>query len=301
MSEEKNHRKTAIAKTKRQQSFKRSIIFFGVIITILLAMIFFQDVQLGNSAPNNGEIWVHYIDVGQGDSILIRSAENAVLIDGGTAAASNNVVYYLEELGITTLDYVVATHPHSDHIGGLSAVFDRFTVRELWLPDVTQDTNTFERFLDAALRNNIEVTTVLAGDLLSAGKIQMTAVAPNANFYANTNDYSIVLHMQHGNTAFLFTGDAEELSENEIIVAGFNISANVLKVGHHGSTTSSSTAFLDAVNPNVAVIQVGAGNQFGHPNWRIMERLEERGIEVFRTDELGNIVIITDGNSIYLY
>jgi len=251
-------------------------------------------------SPLEGEVLVHFIDVGQGDSILVQSRNHAVLIDAGTASASQNIIGYLESLGVSSLDYVVATHPHSDHIGSMPEILDRFSVWNLWMPDVAHDTAAFERFLDAIERNNLEITTVQAGDTLSAGPIRMTAVAPNRSGYANLNDYSIVLHMQFGDTAFLFTGDSEALSEAEMIAAGWNLRANVLNAGHHGSRTSSSAPFLDAVGAQAVVISVGAGNQFGHPHPEVLERFAERNMEVMRTDEWGTIVMATDGVYIYL-
>jgi competence protein ComEC len=258
-------------------------------------------IQPATIAPLEGEILVHFIDVGQGDSILVQSENHAVLIDAGPAAASKNLTGYLEFLGIRSLDYVVATHPHSDHIGSMPEILDRFQVWNLWMPDVAHDTAAFEDFLDAVERNNLEITTVQAGDTISAGPIRMTAVAPNSSGHDNLNDYSIVLHMQHGGTAFLFTGDAEALSEAEMLAAGWNLQAGILKAGHHGSRTSSTAAFLDAVGAEAAVISVGAGNQFGHPHQEVLDRLSERDMVVMRTDERGTIVIATDGVNFHLY
>ena len=275
--------------------------FFTLTCILLTAVIIFVTQQQPDLAPIDGEIRVHFIDVGQGESILVQSANHAVLIDAGPLVASQNLIVYLEKWGIRALDYVVATHPHSDHIGGMSRVLDRFFVHELWMPDVSHDTATFEQFLDAIERNNLEITTVQAGDILSAGPIRMTVVAPNRSGYGNLNDYSIVLHMQYGHTSFLFTGDAETLSENEMIAAGWNLQADILNVGHHGSRTSSSESFLDAVYPQVAVISLAADNQFGHPHPEVLDRFARRDIEVLRTDELGTIVMSTNGDFIYLY
>ncbi|MCL1998425.1 MAG: MBL fold metallo-hydrolase [Turicibacter sp.] len=290
-----NNRKKTLTKSEKTQRF--ALIFCFVMVGVFVFLFEMQRIP----EQNANEIRIHYIDVGQGNSVLVHSNNNAVLIDAGVVAASSAVVAYIERLGITTLDYVVATHPHSDHIGGLPAVLDNFEVRELWMPDVVHDTNTFERLLDAVERNGVEITTIMAGDTLSAGIIQMTAVAPNSNMYSNLNDYSIVLHMSFGYTGFLFTGDAEALSENEMLAAGHFLQADILQVAHHGSATSTTEAFLDAVMPFAAVIQSGAENQFGHPHPSVISRLEERGIVILRNDEMGTIVLATDGLDIHLY
>ena len=296
-----NRMRARSKKTPYNRSVRQIMVTAFFVLVVFIIATNSHRIQPAPTLPSEEEIRIHFLDVGQGDSIFIQSADNAVLIDAGPAAAGQGLVAYLEHFGITVLDYVVTTHPHADHIGGMAAVLDRFEVRELWMPDVSHDSATFERLLDAVERNNLEITTVQAGDTLSAGLIQMTAVAPNSSGHSNLNNYSIVLHMQYGHTSFLFTGDAERISENEMVANGWNLYANVLRVGHHGSRTSSTDSFLDAVRPAAAVIQVGAGNQFGHPHQEVLDRFARRGIRVLRTDELGTIVMSTDGVDIYLY
>ena len=256
-----------------------------------------------NVIPHTAEgyVWVHFIDVGQGDSILIRTADNAVLIDSGPRQAESNIIEYIQSLGITTLDVVVGTHPHADHIGSKQGILNAFDVLEVWMPDVTHTTRTFERFVDAIYENNIEVNLTTAGDRLQAGQIQMTAVAPITGGHRNLNDYSIVLHMQFGQTSFLFTADGEDYTENKILAAGTNIRSDVMLVGHHGSRSSSSDAFLDAIQPSIGVISVGADNTYGHPHGVVMDRLNERNLEILRTDEMGTVVLISDGTTVRTY
>ena len=252
-------------------------------------------------APAEGYVWVHFIDVGQGDAILVRTADNAVLIDSGPRSAESSIIEYLQSLGITTLDVVVGTHPHADHIGSKQGILNTFEVLEVWMPDVTHTTATFERFIDAIYQNDIEVNLTTAGDRLQAGQIQMTAIAPGTGGHGNLNDYSIVLHMQFGQTAFLFTADAELYTENKILAAGTNIRSDVMLVGHHGSRSSSSDAFLDAIRPSIGVVSVGAGNRYGHPHQVVTDRLDERNIEILRTDLLGTVVLVTDGTTVRRY
>jgi len=270
---------------------------------IAVVVITFQYIrQQQFDIPPEGEIRVHFIDVGQGDSILVQSRQHNILIDAGLPAAGSIVVAYLERLGISSLDYIVATHPHSDHIGGMPAVLARFSVSNFWMPDVIHETAAFERLLEALERNHIYITTVEAGARINAGIINMIVVSPlEGLMHANSNDYSIVLHMSHSSTSFLFTGDAEAPAEMQMLASGHSIRANVLNIGHHGSRTSTTEAFLDAVNPQIAVISLGANNQFGHPHRYVIERLTERGIKILRTDELGTIVISTDGANLFLY
>jgi len=248
------------------------------------------------------EIAVSFIDVGQGESILIRSANHAVLIDGGEHAQRNAVLNYLRDAGVRRLDYVVATHPHSDHIGGLVTVLSQLEIGRVVMPDVTHTTDTFRRFLEAIDNRNIPVTIPNPGDILRVGIIELTVIGPpNPHPWPDTdlNNASIVLRLAHGRTSVLFTGDAEYQLERWILDSDAIISSSVLNVGHHGSRTSTSDAFLHAVNPRAAVISVGANNQFGHPHREVTDRLNARGVTIFRTDQLGTVRMITDGENIY--
>jgi len=258
----------------------------------------------GNVILADGEILVSFIDVGQGDSILVRSNDNAVLIDGGEHAQRNVVLDYLRNAGVRRLCYVVATHPHSDHIGGLVTVLGRLEIGYVIMPDVLHDTNTFERFLDAIENNNISVRIPVPGDRLQAGILDFLVIAPpnpHPGPARNLNNASIVLRLDHGSTSFLFTGDAERELEQWMIGSGMPLRANVLKIGHHGSRTSSIDAFLDAVDPSAAVITVGDGNIHGHPHREVLDRLNDRNIRIHRTDQMGTIRMITDGRDIHLH
>ena len=251
--------------------------------------------------PAEGEVVVHFIDVGQGDSALIQTPQGSVLIDGGDNHMGGRVADYLRRAGISELTYVIATHPHADHIGGLIEVLNQFPVGTLIMPPVAHTTLTFERFLEAIEDNNVPLRKPVAGSSFSVGDARFTIIGPNSTGHSNLNDYSVSLRMTFGATAFIFTGDAYAAAEFEMIAAGHNLSADVLHVGHHGSTTSTAPEFLAAVNPHIAVINVGAGNSYGHPHNTVMSRLRTAGIRIYRTDHHGNIAIVSDGSNLVVY
>jgi beta-lactamase superfamily II metal-dependent hydrolase len=256
--------------------------------------------------PTGEHIFIHYIDVGQGNAVLIQSADHAVLIDAGEARYGTRVVTYLREAGVTRLDYVVATHPHSDHIGGLIAVINQKEVGYVIWPDATNNTVAFENLMAAIINHDINTRTVTAGDRINAGIIDLAVLAPAGQHVPRANNdlnnTSVALRLVYGDTAFLFTGDAERAAEEAMIAAGFNLRSTVLLAGHHGSNTSTTQAFLDAVDPLVVVISSGAGNTHGHPHPAVIARLEEHGVQrILRTDELGDILLTTDGMEVRLW
>jgi len=276
--------------------------FLSMLALLLVAAFlhFFEDTSHRGTQPDENEIVVTFLDVGQGDSIVIRSRDNAVLIDGGEFSQRDVVLGYLREAGIRRLCFVVATHPHSDHIGSLGTVLGRMEVGALIMPDRTNNTIAFEALLESIESNNIPVTFPDPGYRLKAGIIDLTVLAPHDAGASNLNNASIVTRLEHGETSFLFTGDAEAESEAAMVSGGMKIESNVLKVGHHGSRTSTTKSFLDRVNPSVAVISVGTGNNFGHPNEEVVAQLESAGIAVYRTDKHGTIQMVTNGRQIFM-
>ena len=241
---------------------------------------------------------VYFIDVGQGDCILIEDGTSAMLIDAGNPENGPDIVSYIKKLGISKLDFVIATHPHADHIGGMADVINAFDIGRIIMPKVEHTTRTFENLLLTIRNKGLKITAPVPGTEYRLGNTSFTILAPNSSSYKNLNDYSVVVRLTYGSTSFLFTGDAEQTSEKEILAKGYNIKSDVLKVGHHGSKTSTTTRFLDAVSPRYAVICVGANNQYGHPAPETLSKLAERGIKVYRIDEAGTIIATSDGKSI---
>lgn len=258
----------------------------------------------GGGGSASGTLEVYFFDVGQGDSELIRlpGGEN-ILIDAGTSSTEDELVGELRSLGAETLDLVVATHPHADHIGGMAAVMDAFDVRQVVMPRISESdtptTKTYENLLQSIADKGLTITPAEPGDeLLSSGGAVLTVLAPNGEDCGDLNNYSVVLRLTYGEDSFLFTGDAEEESEEEMLSLNWPLTATVLKCGHHGSETSTSPAFLDAVSPQYAVISCGVDNDYGHPDAVTLEKLEAAGAEVFRTDRQGTILASTDGSGV---
>lgn len=245
-----------------------------------------------------GKLKVHFINVGQGDSILIQQGSSSMLVDAGSNAESLLVIKYISSQGITNFDYVIGTHPHEDHIGGLDYVINAFSISKIYMPKAQANTKTFEDVLTAISNKGMRITTPVQGDSFKLGDANVTILAPNGSNYNDLNNYSIVLKVKYGNTSFMLDGDAELLSESQMLSKGFNMEADVLKIGHHGSSSSTSETFLNKVNPKYAVISAGAGNSYGHPTEQTMSRLKDKGITVYRTDECGTIVVTSDGSSI---
>lgn len=296
-----------------QRSGKKSsplMILLGILVVgagVVLQQLglFETEEPVSENVSGSAEAQVYFIDVGQGDSELIRLKDSGIdiLIDAGTRSTKQELADYLKELGVDDIDILIGTHPHEDHIGGMAKIIEEFPIGTLYLPEtsdeMTPTTKTYESLLDAAENKNVTVRTAAAGDvLLEQGNTSFKVLSPSHTDYDNLNDYSIVTRLKVGDTAFLFQGDAETPVEEEILDSGADVSCDVIKLGHHGSSTSSSRAYLEAANPSAAVISCGVGNEYGHPHRETMDLLEKLSITPYRTDTQKTLLAETDGKTI---
>ena len=256
----------------------------------------YQDAQTVLPA-NAGDLTVHFVDIGQGDCMVLTQDDHAMIIDAGDNDKGTLVQSYLEYLGISELDYAILTHPDADHIGGADVVLYKFDCDRVLMPDHSSDTKTYEDVIRVIDDKQIPVEHPVPGDTYTFGNASFTVLSPSKEYKDNNNN-SIVIRLTYGNTTFLMTGDAEEEAEEDMLSSGLPLSADVLKLGHHGSSSSTSDDFLSAVNPTWAVISCAEGNKYGHPHAETMNKLRAAGISVFRTDEQGTITATTDGTTI---
>jgi len=251
------------------------------------------DVEVG---PND-LLAIHFIDVGEGDAILLVQGDYTMLVDGGPPEMGAAVFNYLRQQGIAELDYVVATHPFADHIGGLPDVLRRINVRNVLLPMIYHDTPAYNTLLQAVEDSGAEVAVPFAGHAFTLGDAVVTILAPNSSdIWDNRANYSIVMRVEFGSTSFLLMGDAMREVEANLLDSAVILSSDVLKVARHGASSATTSGFLDAVNPSIAVISAGEGNSF--LSQEVLRRLSNMGIHVFRTDLNGNVVLTSDGTSI---
>lgn len=288
-------------RNKKKSPLPAIIVLLLIIIPSVFSAVNNQlDKDKPTSVADNGKnMVVHFLDVGQGDSEFIEFPDGkCMLIDAGTAEYSLTVTEAIENYGYSSIDYVVATHPHADHIGGMSSVLESFDVGEIYMPKVSSNTKTFENLLTAISDKGMSVNTAKAGvEIYSDSMLKMEFLAPVSDSYDDLNNYSAVLKITYGNYSFLFTGDAEDISENEMLLNDSSaLASDVLKVGHHGSDSSSTAEFLSAVQPEYAVISCGKGNSYGHPHSETLDRLNAIGTQIYRTDKQGTITVICDGS-----
>lgn len=277
--------------------FKRFLKLFSLVFLFLALS--GCTVQETNTVTDIGLLKVMYLDVGQGDSILIESEGEAMLIDAGEAEEGDTVADAIASEHIKKLKYIIGTHPHSDHIGGIAKVIQSCNTDEVFLSDFDYSSVTYDNLLHVISRKKIKKTYPTAGDSYTLGDASFTFVTPLGKDYGdNANNYSLGIRLTNGKNSFLFTGDMEEEAEKDLVASGRTIEADVLKVNHHGSSTSSCTEFLKAVDPTYAVISVGKGNTYGHPASATLASLEEEDVQTYRTDKQGTIIITSDGKNL---
>lgn len=267
-----------------------------------------EEIPIANTEPieyieetvEEDKLKVYFFDVGQADSsLVVFPNEKTMLIDAGNNEDGEKLVSTISEMGISKIDYLIGTHPHEDHIGGLDDIIENFEIGNIYMPNVTSDTKTFEEVVEAIENKNLKITEPIPGmNIYSDFDTKATILAPNSSKYDNLNNYSIVVKLTYKNTSFLFQGDAESIVEKEILDTGIDIDVDVLKVGHHGSSSSSTKAYLLATTPKIAIISVGTENSYGHPHKETLDIFNKNNIETYRTDLYGTISIITDGNTL---
>ncbi len=271
------------------------------IFFLLLSIFILSECVLSTQAPARAagpdQMDVHFMDVGQGDATLITCGGHAMLIDTGDDAKGTAIQNYLQKQKITKLDYLILTHPDADHIGGAPVIITKFNIGNVFVSNYEKDNRTYQKLIQSLDDKRIKPLTPKINSRYTLGTASITILAPGKT-YDNPNDASIALLVKNGNRSFLFTGDAGEDAEKDILKTGADISADVYKVGHHGSKYSNSKEFLEAVNPFYAVISCGENNSYGHPHAETLNMLRASGVMVYRTDEAGTIVATTNGKSI---
>ena len=312
---------------------KKNLIILGVLVFLLVAGIFIFQIVDGNSqkpaptgiitsntdkpgnaltpTPGKGnmpeetpltmpeeELEVHFIDCGKADAIIVRSKGSVMLIDAGYNKDGAKIVSYLNTLGIDKIDVLVATHPHKDHIGGMDTVVKNMTIDKVYMPELYITSNNFKDLIKELNKKELTPVRPIVGEKFMLGEAECTFLGPIGNDYDEENDYSIVIKLRIGEKSILFTGDIETISERELVNSGYNISADVLKVPHHGNSGSTSAELLDLVKPEYAIITCDENDGSFLPNKDVLDRLNSRNIQVLRTDLNGTIVLRTDGKTI---
>lgn len=295
----------------RSKSTKAVPRIVSVAVVIIFAVIFAvsgfngEKTETKSAAVQNGgegRLSVHYLDVGQGDSEFVQLPNGeCMLIDAGDMNYGGEITEQIKSLGYDKIDYLIATHPHADHIGGMSEVIENFEIGEIYMPRATTNTATFEELLNTISDKGLSISTARSETVIEeGGGLTMEFLAPCSAEYDDLNNYSAVLKITYNDSSFIFTGDAEDVSENEMLENSYSkLNADVLKVGHHGSKYSTTEDFLNAVSPEYAVISCGKDNSYGHPHSETVKRLTDAGVKLYRTDRLGAVTISTNGDGSY--
>lgn len=277
-----------------KKAYRRII---NILLTAAVVIGGLLSAPMPSAAANTDKLEVHFIDVGQGDSTLVTCGEHAMLIDAGDDSKGTAIQNYLQKRNIKKLDYLILTHPDADHIGGAPVIITKFEIEKVFVSNYEKDNKTYRKLIQALDDKRLKYTTPKAGSQYTLGTAAITVLAPNGK-YDNPNDSSVGCIVQNGNNRFLFTGDAGEDAEKDMLANGMDLSADVYHAAHHGSRYSTSKDFFKAVKPAYAVISCGEGNSYGHPHAETLNTLRKNGVKVYRTDEAGTIVATSDGKKI---
>ncbi|MDZ4992666.1 MBL fold metallo-hydrolase [Clostridium perfringens] len=275
----------------------RSII--GIII-VLVGGYFGIDLTQSSKSPNDENLMISYMDVGQGDAAYIKVNGNDILIDAGPRSNSKELLEQLKAKNIDDFELVIATHPHEDHIGGMVDVFKEYEVKSFYSPKITHTTKTYENLVKAVKDEGLKTKELKGGMIIDLGEgAKFEVFTPQKSEYEELNDYSPIMKLSFGDTSYLFTGDAEKLAEEEALAKYKNsLDSDVIKFGHHGSSSSSSNTFIEAVSPKYGIISCAKDNKYGHPHRETLDIIKKYNIKTFRTDTDGEIILTSDGKSI---
>lgn len=280
---------------------KKKIIssIIGIII-VLIGGYFGIDLTQSSKSPNDENLMISYMDVGQGDAAYIKVNGNDILIDAGPRSNSKELLEQLKAKNIDDFELVIATHPHEDHIGGMVDVFKEYNVKNFYSPKVTHTTKTYENLVKAVKDEGLKINELKGGMVIDLGDgANFEVFTPQNSNYEELNDYSPIMKLNFGKTSYLFTGDAEKLAENEALTKyKDSLDSDVIKFGHHGSSSSSSPAFIEAVSPEYGIISCEKGNKYGHPHRETLDIIKKYNIKTFRTDTDGEIILTSDGKKI---
>ena len=270
------------------------------IIVVLLAGYFGIDLTQDSKVPKDSELMISYMDVGQGDAAYIKVNGNDILIDAGPRSNSKELLEQLKAKNIDDFELVIATHPHEDHIGGMVDVFKEYEVKDFYSPKITHTTKTYENLVKAVKDEGLKTKELKGGMVIDLGEgAKFEVFTPQKSEYEELNDYSPIMKLSFGDTSYLFTGDAEKLAEEEALAKYKNsLDSDVIKFGHHGSSSSSSNAFIEAVSPKYGIISCAKDNKYGHPHRETLDIIKKYNIKTFRTDTDGEIILTSDGKSI---
>lgn len=289
---------------RRKRNIKRLLVICFILFIFMLHYIkgnmCFQSPHEGihfETPESVGILEVHYINVGQGDCTFLSCEGQTMLIDCGDLSQGTAIQNYLIKQGVEEIDYLILTHPDADHIGGAPVIITKFDIGRIFMSGYEKENRTYEKLLNSMEYKYYSWEVPIAGDTFSLGSAEVVFIGP-VNDYEDPNNSSLSFIVHNGNTSFLFSGDAESQAEYDMVLSQADLCADVYKVGHHGSSTSSSTVFLSAIRPKYAVISCGVDNEYGHPHSDVLDALEFMGVEVMRTDMQGTIIAVSDGEEI---